>query len=148
MCSGGSSASSTGRPSAARQAASTRLRPVALATNGTVRDARGLASITYTVDPCTANCTLISPRTPSAIAIARVCARISRSISSPSDSVGITQAESPECTPASSTCCMTAPIHARVPSQTASTSTSIASSTKRSTSEPGCTGRDRSIDSS
>ena len=46
MCSGASSARSTGSPSAARQAASTRLRPVALATNGTVREARGFASIT------------------------------------------------------------------------------------------------------
>ena len=113
-----------------------------------MRDARGFASITNTRAPCTAYCTLISPRTPSAVAIARVWLRISRSTSSPSESVGITQAESPEWTPASSTCCMTAPIHARLPSQTASTSTSIASSTKRSTSDPRCTGRARSIDSS
>ncbi len=46
--------------------------PVALATNGTVRLARGLASITYTVVPMTAYCTLIRPRTSSALAIAAV----------------------------------------------------------------------------
>ena len=44
--------------------------PLALATNGTVRLARGLASITYTVVPATANCTLIRPRTSSRWAIA------------------------------------------------------------------------------
>ena len=43
--------------------------PVALATNGTVRLARGLASITYTVVPSTAYCTLIRPRTSKALAI-------------------------------------------------------------------------------
>ena len=37
---------STASPSAARHAASTRSRPVAFETNGTVRDARGLASRT------------------------------------------------------------------------------------------------------
>ena len=46
--------------------------PVALATNGTVRLARGLASMTYTVVPVTAYCTLISPRTSRRSAIAAV----------------------------------------------------------------------------
>ena len=46
--------------------------PVALATNGTVRLARGLASMTYTLVPATAYCTLISPRTSSAVAMAAV----------------------------------------------------------------------------
>ena len=53
--------------------------PVALATNGTVRDARGLASITKTwpvpgspPERFTANCTLMRPRTSSASAIRRV----------------------------------------------------------------------------
>jgi hypothetical protein len=74
--------------------------------------------------------------------------QISASTRSPSDMVGMTHVESPECTPASSTCCMTAPIVVRRPSQIASTSTSIASSTNRSTSEPGCTGLDVSDASS
>ena len=46
---------------------------------------------------------------------------------------GRTQAESPEWTPASSTCCMTAATYVSAPSQSASTSTSTACSTKRST---------------
>jgi hypothetical protein len=46
--------------------------PVAFATNGTVRLARGFASITCTVVPVTAYCTLIRPRTSSAAAIDRV----------------------------------------------------------------------------
>ena len=46
--------------------------PVAFATNGTVRLARGFASSTKTWPAFTAYCTLISPRTSSAAAIARV----------------------------------------------------------------------------
>ncbi len=46
--------------------------PVALATNGTVRLARGLASITKTWLPFTAYCTLIRPLTSSASAIRNV----------------------------------------------------------------------------
>ena len=48
--------------------------PVALATNGTVRLARGLASSTYTAPSLTANCTLMRPTTSSASAMARVWA--------------------------------------------------------------------------
>ena len=48
--------------------------PVALATNGTVRLARGLASRTYTDPSFTAYCTLMGPTTSSASAMARVCA--------------------------------------------------------------------------
>ena len=50
-----------------------------------------------------------------------------------------TQAESPEWIPASSMCCMIPPITTRVPSASASTSTSKASSRKRS-SRTGCSG--------
>ena len=46
--------------------------PVALATNVTVRLARGLASITKTWLPFTAYCTLIRPLTSSASAIRNV----------------------------------------------------------------------------
>ena len=134
----GSSRAGRGRRCARRAprgtAASTSGMPVALATNGTVREARGLASITYTSPSRTANCTLTRPTTPSARASSRVWRRTSASTSSPMASGGITQAESPECMPASSTCSMTAPISTSSPSETASTSISIASSTKRSTS--------------
>ena len=50
-----------------------------------------------------------------------------------SPGAGSTQDESPECTPASSTCCITAATHVSSPSDTASTSISIALSRKRST---------------
>ena len=70
--------------------------------------------------------------TPSRSAIASVACSTWLSISGPSDIAGITQAESPECTPASSTCCMIAPICTCSPSQSASTSISIAFSRKRS----------------
>ena len=53
--------------------------PVALATNGTVREARGFASITNTSPSRTANCTLTSPTTPSARASSRVWRRTSAS---------------------------------------------------------------------
>ena len=46
--------------------------PVALATNGTVRLARGLASITKTWPLFTAYCTLMSPMTSRASAMRRV----------------------------------------------------------------------------
>ena len=45
---------------------------------------------------------------------------------------GMTQAESPECTPASSMCSITAGTKASVPSQMASASASIAFCRKRS----------------
>ncbi|MCY1424809.1 hypothetical protein D9M71_405720 [compost metagenome] len=47
---------------------------------------------------------------------------------------GSEQAESPECTPACSMCCMIAPITTVSPSQTASMSTSMAQLRKRSSS--------------
>ena len=80
---------------------------------------------------------LIRPITPSSSAICSVVARISSSISSPRLSGGITQAESPEWTPASSTCCMIPATQTSSPSPSASTSTSIAFSRKRSSSS-GC----------
>ena len=121
-------------PSISRQATLASDTPIALDTNGTVREARGFASITYSSSPSpwTANWMLISPITPSASAMARVASSTCRSISGPSDIAGITQAESPEWMPASSTCCMIAPISTSSPSQSASTSISIAFSRKRS----------------
>ena len=129
----GRSSSASRSPSISRQATFASGNPVAFDTNGTVRDARGLASITYSSSsPKTANWMLIRPITPSRSAIASVACSTWRSIAGPSDMAGITQAESPECTPASSTCCMIAPIRTSWPSQSASTSISIAFSRNRS----------------
>ncbi len=122
-------------PTITRAATLARATPVALATNGTVRLARGLASITYTFSRWTAYCTLSNPLTPSASAMARVWPSIVATTAALSVGGGITQALSPECTPASSTCSMIAPISTSpVASRRASTSTSIASSKNRSTS--------------
>ena len=119
-------------PSMMRQASLASGSPTALETNGTVREARGFASITDSCPACTANWMFTSPLTPIASEISRVAARICSSISSPSECGGSTQALSPECTPASSTCCMIPPTHTSRPSQRASTSTSVAFSRKRS----------------
>ena len=97
-------------PSITRVATLANGTPVALATNGTVRLARGFASMTYTLVPATANCTLINPRTSSAVAIAVVYDSITSTTQAGSVCGGIAHAESPECTPASSTCSMTPPI--------------------------------------
>ena len=58
--------SSSVSPAITRDAALASDTPVAFATNGTVREARGLASITNTSPDFTANCTFSSPTTPSA----------------------------------------------------------------------------------
>ena len=121
----GRSSSAIDSPSMIRQASLASGRPTALETNGTVREARGLASITYSSPACTAYWTLIRPTTPISSASSRVAARICSSISSPSECGGSTQALSPEWMPASSTCCMIPPIHASRPSHSASTSTSV-----------------------
>ena len=54
---------------------------MALATKGTVRLARGFASITNTWLAFTAYCTLIRPRTSSSVAMARVCSSITAMVS-------------------------------------------------------------------
>ncbi len=56
--------------------------------------------------PCTAYCTFISPRTFRARAISTVWRSISRIVSGFKEWGGRAQAESPECTPASSMCSM------------------------------------------
>ena len=118
------------------------MRPVAFEANGTVREARGFASSTNTSpDSVTASWTLISPTVPSAGASLRTISSTSRAVVPVRDGAGSTQAESPEWMPASSTCCMTAATYVSSPSQSASTSISIAFSTKRSTSTfPGRVG--------
>ena len=95
-------------PAASRQAASTRFTPIALLANGTVREARGFASITDTRPSRTASWTLTSPTTPSAGASVVTISSISSRTSLVQPGGGRTQLESPEWTPASSTCCMTA----------------------------------------
>ena len=55
-------------PSMTRDAAFASGTPVAFATKGTVRDARGFASSTYSTSLARANCTFMSPRTPMPLA--------------------------------------------------------------------------------
>ena len=76
----------------------------------------------------------IRPTTFSAMASLRVCSRSSACTSGDKLFGGSEQLESPECTPACSTCSMMPPISTSLPSQQASTSTSMASSRKRSSS--------------
>ena len=64
-------------PAASRHAASTRLRPIALLANGTVREARGFASRTKTRPSARASWTFRSPTTPSAGASRRTVSRTS-----------------------------------------------------------------------
>ena len=74
----------------------------------------------------------MSPITPISEAISRVCSLILSTILSGRVAGGSTHALSPEWMPASSMCSMIPPITVILPSQTASTSTSTASSRKRS----------------
>ncbi len=63
-------------PAMTSAAALARATPVAFATNGTVRDARGLASRTYNTSLTRAYCTFMSPRTPIPRASSSVDSRI------------------------------------------------------------------------
>ena len=114
--------------------------PVAFETNGTVRDARGFASRIHTLSSFTAICTFRMPFTPSARASVRVASSARSRSWSVSVDGGMTQEESPECTPTSSMCSITAPMNTSpVPSAMASTSISIAPSRNRSM-RTGCSG--------
>ena len=88
---------------------------MAFATKGTVREARGLASITKTRPSRTANCTFTRPTAPSPLARAAVCSSSSATRAGPAPWGGSTHAESPECTPAASTCSMTAAVQQSLP---------------------------------
>ena len=134
----GSPRSAMRSPSMRRTAWCTMGTPVALATKGTVRDARGLASITYAVPSRNANCTLSSPRTPIASASIAAWRRTSATDSGVIPCGGSTHAESPECTPASSTCSITPAIQVSSPSESASTSISTAPARNRSTITSPC----------
>ena len=82
-----------------------------------------------------ANCTFIRPTTFERLRHRdRLAAQLAAAIAADSENGGSEHAESPECTPACSMCSMMPPMTTSVPSQTASTSTSIASFRKRSSS--------------
>ena len=118
-----------------RTSVATRARetPITFDTNGTVREARGFASSTQIRSSLTASCRFSSPTTPSRRPRRRAMSSIVSSSSSESVAGGIWHDESPECTPASSMCSITAPMKTSpAASTTASTSTSIAPSRKRS----------------
>ena len=103
-------------PSMIRAAALASGTAVALETNGTVREARGLASSTYSTPPAIAYCTFSRPRTPTPLAIASVAARICAMSPRPMVIGGSAQAESPEWMPASSMCSITPPRYSSDPS--------------------------------
>jgi hypothetical protein len=75
-----------------------------------VREARGFTSSTYTTPPWIANCTFMSPITLSASAMRRVWSRMRACSSGLRLFGGSEQPESPECTPACSTCSMMPPM--------------------------------------
>ena len=114
-------------PRAIRTASSTIGTPVTLDRNGTVRDARGLTSMRYTPSSRTMNWALTRPRTPSA----RTTRSIELTMSSWSQALtvwgGNMPTESPEWTPARSTCSRRPGMRTSRPSLTASTSTSTPS---------------------
>src|SRR3984893_1722154 len=84
--------------------------PVALLTNGTVRDARGFTSKTYTVSRWMAYCTFIKPTTFKASARRLVYSRMVSKILGDKLTGGNTQEELAECTTASSMCSIIPPI--------------------------------------
>ena len=114
-------------PSPIRTASSTIGTPVTLDRNGTVRLARGLTSIRYTPSSRTMNCALTRPLAPSARQIRSIVCTIRST--SPSDTCcgGNTAIESPEWTPARSTCSSRPGMRTPMPSHTASMSTSMPS---------------------
>ena len=70
--------------------------PATFETSGTVRDARGFASMTYTLPFSMANCMFMRPTTLSLSAIRLVYSRIVALFSSEIVTGGRMQAESPE----------------------------------------------------
>ena len=106
--------------------------PVTLETMGTVREARGLASMMYTSSSQMANCTFRMPFTWKSLAILAACSSMVRTCLGAMVTGGMAQAESPEWMPASSICSITVATKVSVPSASASTSASMALSRKRS----------------
>ena len=109
-----------------RVAAAASDQPTALETNGTVREARGFTSIIHTSPSFTASWMFISPTTPRRLAKHPAMRSTSRIVSLLSDIGGVMAAASPEWQPASSTCSSIAPTMVVSPSETQSTSSSIA----------------------
>ena len=89
---------------------------VALETNGTVREARGLASSTNRTPAASAYWTFSRPLTPTPRAMASVDSRIRAMSLRPSVIGGRAHAESPESMPASSMCSITPPRKSSWPS--------------------------------
>src|SRR5208282_4016181 len=85
-------------------------KPIALLTNGTVREARGFTSRQYTDSPFTAYCTFIRPMTFNSTAIAWVYSRMVWMTFLDGVCGGSTIAASPEWTPANSMCSSSAPM--------------------------------------
>ena len=83
-------------PSATRTASSTIGTPVTFERKGTVRDARGLTSMTYTPSSRTMNCAFTSPCAPSARATRSIAATIRPWSASETVCGGKTPTESPE----------------------------------------------------
>src|SRR5690606_25034521 len=104
--------------------------PIAFAINGTVREARGLASITYTSSPFTANWIFNNPLTLSAFANRIEYSSIFCCTFSDKLNGGSTAEESPEWIPAGSICSIIPMIWTSSPSQIESDSASSARSKK------------------
>ena len=100
--------------------------PTAFETNGTVREARGFTSIIHISPSFTASCMFMSPQTCSLSAKVRAMRSTSATVPSESDTGGVTAAASPEWQPAASMCSRIAPTTVSSPSDTQSTSSSIA----------------------
>ncbi len=114
--------------------------PVAFDRYGTVRDARGFTSSTYTMSSFTANCVFIRPMTLSARAMRRVYSRIVAMCASLNWNGGTTHELSPEWMPACSMCSMMPPM-STAPDASASASTSISVASSRNLSiRIGCSG--------
>src|SRR5690606_1328032 len=120
-CGSGSLGGNSNRsPSMTRVAIRARDTPSALLTKGTVREARGFTSKTYSSSPVQANCTFIRPTTFKALASSVTWRTTSSATSAGSLVAGREHALSPECTPASSSCSNMPPTVTRSPSDTAS----------------------------
>ena len=100
--------------------------PTAFETNGTVREARGFTSIIQISPSFTASWMFISPQTCRRSANVRAMDSTSAIVLSGSETGGVTAAASPEWHPAASMCSRIAPTTVVSPSETQSTSSSMA----------------------
>ena len=110
--------------------------PVAFDTKGTVREARGLTSSTYTVSPLYRELRVHEPDDAEGLRHgAHLVPELRDALGRQRERQAASRPSPPECTPASSMCSMTPPtMTAPSASRMASTSTSTASFRKRSSS--------------